>query len=1205
MGDRAVANKPDHFQIEARRRVFFGVGGLLIVLAASAWAFLQPPHPIPFDPIDPLRVENWLSPMESNTFRRLTGKLYQEAQVYGSGDGSRLWVTTREFVLSSDDYGETWDRAATPDESYLIDDEEIGFELTALATADGGNVVVGIGGNGYLIQRSDDGGETWRLVSGKPNLLRNSQRFGAHYRETLRAVALSADGTRGIAVGALGALLSWRAEGTGGSQEQVALLVREPPDTIQQWSQNFGGATRWPLRDVAMSDDGMAAVAVGGPIASSRNPGQILLTEDGGENWRHLEIGELSVNLNPMSVATSGDGALVIVVGRSNDSRGAAVLRSTSGGARWASVAAGAPRLQHVALSRDGAIALAVGSLDPKGERGVILRSLDGGANWTPVETELRLPVLTSIFLDHAGEHAVASAEDGRLIVSSDGGATWAETGAYQRVPGVWYYLALLVGAALLFAALRTLKPDDEGQQLADHYTNDTPIDRADADRLQFSPLASGLSHFLRNRNTEPPLTIAITGQWGSGKTSLMRLLQRDLKNHGMSTVWFNAWHHQTEDSLLASLLEAIRQRGIPALWRPEGMIFRVRLLAMRLKRDVRNSFYWFTIVLLCGFAVAIFTGDGSLNTLVMNQLPTSVSGFLKPLESSLPVGPIVTLAALIVGIFWLIARGRILGIDPARLIVRTGQRARIRDLQQQLSVRHRFASEFADVTAALRPMSTLAIVIDDLDRCQSDRVLEILESVNFLISAGRCYVIFGMDLGPVIAAVKSHFRDTAEKMIETDAADTTSAVRDLRTESDSEFARQYLEKLINIEVPVPALQAGAIDRLIAQRSTRAAATSRSELGSWLHRFRLGSMVAGLWIGLLGLVDTARRRSSDWLRYFRVASMVAGLWIGLLGLSAIVGVVTQTQLDRLAAAITEAEESAPPPAEEQEKTTRFNFAVVVSQVDPAQPDKLSATILRAGSVAGTTEETAGARGGSGTVPAAAESAPAPDPATESANEDEAAWAADILQTREQEPEDVPRGINRSSIAAPSLADRIKAHKIWTFLLPTTLAAFAVVALTVVGRWRSSRTEDSPAFTEALVRWAPVSQTLCRTPRAFKRYQNRVRFLAMRQEREHGGSGLIPEAMLVALGAIQTLDPKLTTPKHFFRIFERSGELKSLRDLPQAFSSEAFQKTLEVTLAKQRRKHTEGPSWPPNEKQLQTFNALSSGFFVARKSDATN
>ena len=53
----------------------------------------------------------------------------------------------------------------------------------------------------------------------------------------------------------------------------------------------------------------------------------------------------------------------------------------------------------------------------------------------------------------------------------------------------------------------------------------------------------------------EPPLTISIHGQWGTGKTFMLTRWQKDLENQDFSAVYFNAWEDDfCDDPLLAIL---------------------------------------------------------------------------------------------------------------------------------------------------------------------------------------------------------------------------------------------------------------------------------------------------------------------------------------------------------------------------------------------------------------------------------------------------------------------------------------------------------------------------------------------------------------------------------------------------------------------------------------------------------------------------
>lgn len=58
---------------------------------------------------------------------------------------------------------------------------------------------------------------------------------------------------------------------------------------------------------------------------------------------------------------------------------------------------------------------------------------------------------------------------------------------------------------------------------------------------------------------TQGPFTIGIFGEWGTGKTSLMHLMQSYLnKDKNVITVWFNAWRYEKEEHPIVPLLATI-----------------------------------------------------------------------------------------------------------------------------------------------------------------------------------------------------------------------------------------------------------------------------------------------------------------------------------------------------------------------------------------------------------------------------------------------------------------------------------------------------------------------------------------------------------------------------------------------------------------------------------------------------------------------
>lgn len=81
----------------------------------------------------------------------------------------------------------------------------------------------------------------------------------------------------------------------------------------------------------------------------------------------------------------------------------------------------------------------------------------------------------------------------------------------------------------------------------------------SDTDALGIEKHCNGLTDFLRQCSS--PMTIAIQGDWGTGKTSLMKQLEKNLKNNNGRTIWFNTWQFAVlgeQDRLLIDLLEVL-----------------------------------------------------------------------------------------------------------------------------------------------------------------------------------------------------------------------------------------------------------------------------------------------------------------------------------------------------------------------------------------------------------------------------------------------------------------------------------------------------------------------------------------------------------------------------------------------------------------------------------------------------------------------
>ncbi|MEA2000079.1 MAG: P-loop NTPase fold protein [Euryarchaeota archaeon] len=80
-------------------------------------------------------------------------------------------------------------------------------------------------------------------------------------------------------------------------------------------------------------------------------------------------------------------------------------------------------------------------------------------------------------------------------------------------------------------------------------------------DGLGFDDYADILLGMIGNFDARSPLTIGIHGRWGSGKTSLMRMVEKRFRgSEDVKTIWFNAWAYGDEPIGLALLQQILNE---------------------------------------------------------------------------------------------------------------------------------------------------------------------------------------------------------------------------------------------------------------------------------------------------------------------------------------------------------------------------------------------------------------------------------------------------------------------------------------------------------------------------------------------------------------------------------------------------------------------------------------------------------------------
>lgn len=703
---------------------------------------------------------------------------------------------------------------------------------------------------------------------------------------------------------------------------------------------------------------------------------------------------------------------------------------------------------------------------------------------------------------DNLGDHAI-------VFQSRDSGKSWepitrgalsaenrnaASRGRAWMWPPNWYWAVLFLSLLLAMPALlpppRRLPSDPveaETGSVEGRLSSDKPLDPGDVDVLGLTAIALGLSRYLRNEKTLPPLTIAVNGEWGSGKSSLMNLLRCDLKSYGMRPVWFNAWHHQKEEHLLAALLQTVKLESVPPLWNLLGIPFRLKLLWFRVRR------HWPLLVLLAAIAIFLIVADlrlrmdhqSDLFLWVTSQfLPSSSSKSHESL-STVPVqGGLIALVATIAALWKGLTA---FGANPASLLASVAKGNKMKDLEAQTSFRQRFAVEFRDFTTALGSKRPLVIFIDDMDRCLPGNVRDVLEAVNFLVSSGDCFVVLGIDRVQVQRAIGLSFKEVAEEAGPkfATASDPSRAVDpavEAARQKRAEFAQKYLEKLINLEVRIPL----AIDDATKQRLFERTPERQPEA------LRERVLRSGLQVSKWGVP----------------AALAVLLLIGAFNLS------TKTV-----------------PALEQ--WMKENQAPPASSPETSRDSKSGPNVPSVG--------TASAENVDSATPAETKRQPA------------------LSNSASTGKAPVGELISPLTNSVPSILYGKEVWPArWVTLVPLYLALlFLLLVANVVLTTRPGVvTQDSQQFTDAMEKvWYPLVLAKQNTPRAAKRFVNRVRYLAMRQrgyqeqaswwERALFPQRLreparvkdwepIPEPVLVALAAVEQLQPDWVYDETAFR-----------------------------------------------------------------------
>lgn len=251
-----------------------------------------------------------------------------------------------------------------------------------------------------------------------------------------------------------------------------------------------------------------------------------------------------------------------------------------------------------------------------------------------------------------------------------------------------------------------------------------------DQDALDFTPYVETLADICKTAGT--PLTIGVFGTWGSGKTSLMRMVRKKLPKK-YTTVWFDAWKFDKETTLwrafLLSILSALKntaeKQGEP--------VEEFDKLQSLLYRDMEVEKMGGVTIDLAQLGGTLAKGMVQLSLSFIPGIST-LTELVKELQSG--------------------AAG---SADAATAAI---QREKTKIYIEQIQFLEQFQDKFRDLVQKHVSPDRLVVFVDDLDRCLPDKAIEVLEAIKLFVDVPDCVFMLGLDQDVIARGVEIRYKE-------------------------------------------------------------------------------------------------------------------------------------------------------------------------------------------------------------------------------------------------------------------------------------------------------------------------------------------------------------------------------------------------------------------------------------------------------------
>jgi len=283
------------------------------------------------------------------------------------------------------------------------------------------------------------------------------------------------------------------------------------------------------------------------------------------------------------------------------------------------------------------------------------------------------------------------------------------------------------------------------------------PDNETDRDFLNFTGVAETVAEIIVQADGRP-ISIGISGAWGVGKSSMIKLVRRSVAQRAkvgerdFIFVEFNAWLYQGYDDARAALMEVIGSTLAEEAQKRQKGVDKAKEFLERIQ--------WFRLVkLVAGSAVALHAGIP----------PVGLLGELWGLGKKF-VGGDVTDETL----------GEAQKAAGEAAETASGLIAAKKKTSPPKEI-HALRESFEETLSAMDV--TLVVLIDDLDRCLPETTISTLEAIRLFLFLKNTAFVIAADDAMIKHAVRRHFEGV-----------------------DDELVTNYFDKLIQLPIRVPPL---------------------------------------------------------------------------------------------------------------------------------------------------------------------------------------------------------------------------------------------------------------------------------------------------------------------------------------------------------------------------------------------------------------